>query len=173
MIFLINKVWQIGFHPTAPHNLISCSEDGDVLLWSALPPSHAVMQLFISFLDFATKGAFEPDAQSLTLHKLAHHDLSVNSFDINPETNTLVCGTDILFPSNLLHVSLCCSFTRCYIVRLSSLPSQFCRKQFAARKNKRGILAFFFFLLIGNSVHAACLQPSAESFLLVGSTLTQ
>jgi len=131
MIFLINKVWQIGFHPTAPHNLISCSEDGDVLLWSAFPPSHAVMQLFISFLDFATKGAFEPDAQSLTLHKLAHHDLSVNAFDINPETNTLICGTDILYPSNSLCMFHCvgCSLTRCHIARLSSLPSQFCRDQ--------------------------------------------
>jgi len=71
------NVWDIAFHPTAPNNLISCSEDGDVLLWN-----------------FATKGAFEPDAQSLTLQKLVHHDLAVNSFDINTETNMLICGTD-------------------------------------------------------------------------------
>jgi len=72
------NVWEISFHPAQPNNLVSCSEDGDVLLWT-----------------FAGAGAFDPDAQGLTLQKLVQpHQLSVNSFDIHRENNMLVCGTD-------------------------------------------------------------------------------
>ncbi len=32
-VFWVVAVWQLLFHYTAPNNLLSCSEDGSLLMW--------------------------------------------------------------------------------------------------------------------------------------------
>eukprot|EP01104_Vermistella_antarctica_P020742 TRINITY_DN9012_c0_g1_i1.p1 TRINITY_DN9012_c0_g1~~TRINITY_DN9012_c0_g1_i1.p1 ORF type:complete len:379 (-),score=71.08 TRINITY_DN9012_c0_g1_i1:190-1326(-) len=71
-------VWKVAFHPTSPDHLLSCAEDGKVYQWY-LP--------------------------TLEVHLVAECDLGVNSFDVQPNLNMLLCAADnemLHFQSNLL-----------------------------------------------------------------------
>lgn len=77
-----HTVWQIAFHPRAPNYVLSCSLDGNLLFWD-----------FNASKDI-TKGTFTAEQDNITVAELIHNKHSINSFDINPDLKTVICGTD-------------------------------------------------------------------------------
>lgn len=71
------SVWKVQHHDSYPSFVLSCAIDGTMLLWDLQP-----------------KGRADDLPQSPAIAELFNVGLSINSFDIELETNTLICCSD-------------------------------------------------------------------------------
>jgi WD40 repeat protein len=58
-------VWKVDFHPTSPDYVLSCAEDGDLLLWDFHSPT--LQNKFVS-------------QDKMAVHRLLHSPLYVVKF---------------------------------------------------------------------------------------------
>lgn len=89
-------VWQVAFHPTEPDFLMTCSNDGNLFLWDFNTLSKSSAQFggkYQSSFEVASViVGSNPDA--LPVYPIINTDLSINSFDINPNLNAIVTASD-------------------------------------------------------------------------------
>lgn len=76
VIFFLS-VWKVQHHDSYPSFVLSCANDGTMLLWDLQP-----------------KGRADDLPQIPAIAELFNVGLSINSFDIELDTNTLICCSD-------------------------------------------------------------------------------
>ena len=74
-------VWQVSFHPTSPKHILSCSLDGSVFMWN-FDSSNKTPRI-----NFGS-------SEDLCISKVHTSDASIDSFDIHPIFNKLLCASD-------------------------------------------------------------------------------
>jgi len=77
-----SSIWEVAFHPHSPNFVFSCSNDGTMLQWD-----------FNKSNDIS-HGNFTVEEENYSNSELITSPLSINSFDINPNINALICGSD-------------------------------------------------------------------------------
>jgi len=78
-------VWDIAFHPTSPDNVITCGGEGWVLLWNFNRSNQ----------QFGRRRPFETDGEeNIQVDVVRDCGLSANSFDVNPDENSIAIASD-------------------------------------------------------------------------------